>query len=208
MILLIYLLCVFFIGSIPFGFLIGKFWLKIDIRKKGSGNIGMTNLMRIGGKWPGLATFFLDFLKGFLVIEYIKLNNLFIDNNLINQNLTLIIVGITCILGHIFSIFLKFKGGKGISTLFGFLFSFDVLIGILSSLVWIIMFLFRKISSLSALTTLFFIPWFYLIVQKFRINTYLWFEFFIIFALCSLLIYKHQKNIKDLILGKEYKFKS
>ena len=63
MILIIFFITIFLIGSIPFGLLIGRFWLKLDIRDKGSGNIGMTNVMRVGGKWPGILTFALDFGK-------------------------------------------------------------------------------------------------------------------------------------------------
>ena len=63
-----FFILIFLLGSIPFGLLISRYWLKIDIRRQGSGNIGMTNVMRVGGKWPGIVTFVLDFGKGSLAV--------------------------------------------------------------------------------------------------------------------------------------------
>ena len=119
MYLISFFILVFLIGGIPFGLLISRYWLKIDIRQKGSGNIGMTNVMRVGGKLPGLLTFILDFGKGALAVLLAKTFLPSLEIDIETQTIFSSLTGFTVVFGHVFSVFLRFKGGKGISTLFG-----------------------------------------------------------------------------------------
>ena len=118
MYLISFFILVFLLGGIPFGLLISRYWLKIDIRQQGSGNIGMTNVMRVGGKLPGLLTFVLDFGKGSVAVLLAKtfIPALVIDIE--TQKIIFSLAGVIVVCGHVFSVFLRFKGGKGISTLF------------------------------------------------------------------------------------------
>lgn len=103
----------FFLGSIPFGFLLAKYFGGLDIRKKGSGNIGATNVTRLLGWKVGLPVLLLDVSKGALPILLARYALH------INSELTLLLCGIAAIAGHVFSPFLKMKGGKGVATSFG-----------------------------------------------------------------------------------------
>ena len=132
MIFCLCLLAAFLLGSVPFGLLVGKIWLGIDVRKEGSGNIGMTNVMRIGGHGPGIVTFLLDFGKGFLAVRLASLNDVFLNDDDETRILMLTLVGCAAVLGHVYSVFLKFKGGKGVSTLFGILAALSLGIGLLA----------------------------------------------------------------------------
>ena len=109
-----FLIFIFLIGSIPFGLLISHYWLKIDIRQQGSGNIGMTNVMRVGGKLPGILTFVLDFGKGIFAVFLTKIIFYDPEGSIEEQLFFQSFVGVTVVLGHVFSVFLNFKGGKGI----------------------------------------------------------------------------------------------
>ena len=106
----------YFLGSIPFGFILTKIFLKQDIRETGSGNIGATNVLRTGNKFLAILTLVLDFLKGYMTI----IITLKYFNDLI------LLSALICLLGHIFSIWLKFKGGKGVATYLGILLALSV----------------------------------------------------------------------------------
>ena len=112
MYLISFFILVFLLGGIPFGLLISRYWLKIDIRQQGSGNIGMTNVMRVGGKLPGFLTFVLDFGKGIVAGMLAKtfIPALVIDIE--TQKIFLSLTGVIVVCGHVFSVFLRFKGGK------------------------------------------------------------------------------------------------
>ena len=207
MIFFLYLLAAFLLGSVPFGLLVGKIWLGIDVRKEGSGNIGMTNVMRIGGRGPGIVTFLLDFGKGFLAVRLASLDAVLLNEDDETRMMMLTLVGCAVVLGHVYSVFLKFKGGKGISTLFGILAALSLGIGLLTGAVWISMFLWKKVSSLSALTLLVVLPWLFLLIPWLTDQIPSLKQFFMIFALSALLIYKHKENISRLISGEEGKLK-
>ena len=208
MIFFLCLLAAFLLGSVPFGLLVGKLWLGTDVRKEGSGNIGMTNVMRIGGRVPGIVTFLLDFGKGFLAVRLASLNDVLLNEDDETRMLMLTLVGCAVVLGHVYSVFLKFKGGKGVSTLFGNLAALSLGIGLLAGAVWILMFLWKSVSSLSALTLLFILPWLFLLIPWLTGQIPSLKQFFMIFALSALLIYKHRKNISRLISGEEGKLKT
>ena len=203
MALLGFFLFVFLLGSIPFGLLISRYWLKIDIRRQGSGNIGMTNVMRVGGKLPGILTFVLDFGKGSVAVLLAQTYFPASEKDPGTQLIILSTAGIAVVCGHVFSVFLRFKGGKGISTLFGVLAALQLNIGICAVLVWVGVFMWKRISSLSAITMLAVLPWLFLLIPWLQNETPVWPMFFLFLLLSSLLIFKHRENIQRLLKGQE-----
>ena len=203
MALLGFFLFVFLLGSIPFGLLISRYWLKIDIRRQGSGNIGMTNVMRVGGKLPGILTFVLDFGKGGVAVLLAQTYFPASETDPGVQIIILSTAGIAVVCGHVFSVFLRFKGGKGISTLFGVLAALQLNIGICAALVWVGVFMWKRISSLSAITMLAVLPWLFLLIPWLQNETPVWPMFFLFLLLSSLLIFKHRENIQRLLKGQE-----
>ena len=138
---LIIIVISYLFGSIPFGVLLTKLFLKKDIRNIGSGNIGATNVLRSGNKLVGYSTLLLDILKAILPVIYVKFN--YPD--------FIYISSLSVFLGHVFPIWLKFNGGKGVATYVGILFSINLIYGLVFGFTWIIFFLFSKYSSLSSL---------------------------------------------------------
>lgn len=191
------LLCIFafLIGSIPWGYIIGK-TKGIDLRKEGSGNIGATNVLRIIGKKEALITLLLDISKGILPVLVVKLIPLY-ANNLFLVGL----VGTCAILGHCFSPFMRFRGGKGVATTIGVLLAYAPLAGLISILIWIITFKISKISSLGALISFAILP----------LNVYIlnYSDEVLFFAfLFTVIIYiRHIPNIKRILKGTESKIK-
>lgn len=180
----------FLAGSIPFGYLICRFFRKIDIRKYGSGNIGATNVYRVCGATLGFAVLFLDILKGFIPV--------YISRGLLHLNsLVSIITGLLAITGHIFSIFLKGRGGKGVATSFGVIIGLFPAPALLSFVLWLIVLLFSHIVSISSIAASFFLPIFIFLFSK---DIYLTSFGIMIFFF---IIYTHRENIKRLKKKKE-----
>jgi len=179
----------YLMGSVPFGFILTKVFLKKDIRDIGSGNIGATNALRAGNKSLGYGTLFLDIIKAIIPVVYVKLN--YPDY--------IFIASLCVFLGHIFPIWLKFKGGKGVATYVGILFSINLTIGFVFIGVWFFTFLISKYSSLSSLFGSLSVP----IYLFFFTNQNLVF-FSIIFIL---LLYTHRENVKRLKNKEESKTK-
>jgi glycerol-3-phosphate acyltransferase PlsY len=188
--LFIIIFCSYLIGSIPFGFLLTKFFLKKDIRDIGSGNIGATNALRTGNKAIGYSTLSLDILKAVLPVIFIKFN--YPDY---------IYLSSLCVfIGHVFPLWLKFKGGKGIATYVGILFCIDLIFGLIFIFTWLIIYLIFKYSSLSSLIASLSIPAYLLLF----LNGKNIFFFLIMFVL---IFFTHRKNIKRLINKEESKTK-
>lgn len=182
----------FIFGSIPWGYIIGKA-KGVDLRKVGSGNIGTTNVMRVLGKKEALLTLILDILKGFLPVILVKSTSY-------SENITVVsAVGIFAILGHCFTPFLKFKGGKAVATSIGVLLAVMPSVAAVTVLIWIITFKISRISSLSALVAFSLLP----------VNVYLFgpSEFFYFSLILLFVVYiRHIQNIKRLLRGEELKF--
>jgi len=176
-------------GSIPFGFILTKIFLKKDIRDIGSGNIGATNPLRTGNKSLGYGTLFFDVIKAVIPVIYVKLN--YPDY--------IFIASLCAFLGHVFPIWLKFKGGKGVATYVGILFSINLTIGFVFIGVWFFTFLISKYSSLSSLLGSLCVP----IYLLFFTNQNLVF-FSIMFIL---IFYTHRENVKRLKNKEESKTK-
>ena len=180
----------YLIGSIPFGLILTKIFLKKDIRDIGSGNIGATNALRTGNKSIGYATLFFDIIKAVIPIIFIKIN--FSE---------LIYISSLCVfLGHVFPIWLKFKGGKGVATYVGILFALNIIFGLFFSITWLITFGLSKLSSLSSLVASISIPIYLLILTQFDQIIF----FIIMFVL---IFFTHKENIKRLINKEETKTK-
>ena len=179
----------YLLGSIPFGFLLTKIFLKKDIRDIGSGNIGATNALRTGNKPLGYATLVLDIAKAVLPVLYVKFN--YPDY--------VFIASLSAFLGHVFPVWLKFKGGKGVATYVGILFSINLILGLIFIISWGVTFLFSKYSSLSSLIAS-------LVVALYLIffDNYDSIFFIIMFVL---IFYTHRENVKRLKNREETKTK-
>ena len=178
----------YFLGSIPFGFILTKIFLKQDIRETGSGNIGATNVLRTGNKFLAILTLVLDFLKGYMTI----IITLKYFNDLI------LLSALICLLGHIFSIWLKFKGGKGVATYLGILLALSVNYFLIFIIVWFSILLIFKYSSLSSILSTFGIFIYEYFFLENNILSFLFISFIII-------LYAHRSNILKLISKTETK---
>lgn len=204
MIFCFYILIAYLLGSIPFGLVLTQLSSGFDIRLTGSGNIGATNVLRSGHKVLALLTLALDALKGALTIltyQYLEHHHPILFDQPLNSfqldTLTSsLIVATAVILGHIFSIFLKFKGGKGIATLGGCLFALSWLIGLCTMLLWITTFTFSRKSALAGLTATLGLP---LLAYYFSGPIFMFWALGIIL----LIAYTHRANIYRLWQGKE-----
>jgi len=179
----------YLLGSIPFGFILTKIFLKKDIRNIGSGNIGATNTLRTGNKSLGCATLILDITKAILPVLYVKFN--YPDY--------IFIASLSIFLGHVFPIWLKFKGGKGVATYVGILFSINLILGLIFVISWVVTFLISKYSSLSSLLASLTIPFYIIIFENYNSI------FFVIMFV--LIFYTHRENVKRLKNKEESKTK-
>ncbi len=188
-ILIISAIC-YLMGSIPFGFILTKIFLKKDIREIGSGNIGATNVLRTGNKLIGYTTLFFDIIKAVIPVVYIRLN--FPE--------FIYIASLCTFLGHLFPIWLSFKGGKGVATYLGILFAMNIYLGFIFVLFWIVTFSLFRFSSLSSLVASISIPFYLLFLSKFDQVIFFTIMFVLIF-------FTHRENIKRLKNKEETKTK-
>ena len=180
----------YLMGSIPFGLILTKIFLKKDIRDIGSGNIGATNALRTGNKFIGYSTLILDIIKAVIPVLYVKVN--FPD---------LIYVSALCaFLGHVFPVWLKFKGGKGVATYVGILCSMNIMFGIVFGICWLVTFFISKFSSLASLIGSFSVPVYLFLFESTENKLFFGIMFILIF-------YTHRENIKRLINKEENKTK-
>lgn len=185
---LILIILFYIIGSIPFAVVISKIFSLPDPRSFGSNNPGATNVMRSGNKIAGFLTFFFDLIKGFLPIFVLNINGA--------VNSMLCLLSLVIIIGHIFSIFLKFKGGKGVATSFGTILGIDFMMGISVVMVWLVVFTISKVSGLSAIISFLLFPF---VVYIMKLD-----DVILIFSFVNTLIilFSHKKNIVDFMLKK------
>ena len=180
----------YLLGSIPFGLLLTKMFLKKDIRKVGSGNIGTTNVLRTGNKYLAIATLVFDLLKGYfsVYITIIYFEGLASYSALI------------CLVGHIFPIWLKFKGGKGVATYLGVILAFSYNFFLIFGISWITISLIFRLASLSSMLSslIIFLYSYFFVSDK---HTLVLFIFFVI------ILFTHKENIVRLKNFKENKIK-
>ena len=165
-------------GSIPFGLILTKFFLNKDLRKIGSKNIGATNVLRTGNKLIAGLTLILDITKG--VIPVLLTKEYFTD--------LLYLSSLAAFLGHIFPVWLKFKGGKGVATYLGIMFVLSLNLSFIFCISWIIISLITKYSSLSSIMSALIIFIFAFLNNNFELTSYLFITFVII-------LYTHRQNI-------------
>jgi glycerol-3-phosphate acyltransferase PlsY len=187
----------YLIGSIPTAYIFGKWISGIDIRQHGSGNVGATNVFRILGKGPGIAVLLVDILKGVLVVALIP------DLLGLTASIYRVSLAIAAVCGHNWTVFLKFKGGKGIATTFGALIGLMVKIAVLRPvvlwvfLIWVACFLITRIVSVSSILATTCLPVIMVLTNQ---------EFVIIclgVIFCIFVVLRHKANIKRLFAGKE-----
>ena len=180
----------YLMGSIPFGFILTKTFLKKDIREIGSGNIGATNALRTGNKIIAYSTLVLDILKAIVPILIVK----------IFYQEFIYIASLCAFLGHVFPIWLKFRGGKGVATYVGILFTLDIYFGIIFSIFWFVTFFISKYSSLASLIGALTIPIYLIILTQFD-------QVFFFTIMFVLILFTHRENIKRLKNKEETKTK-
>lgn len=204
MILLIFAIIIasYLLGSIPFGLLIGKM-KGIDVRTVGSCNIGATNVSRTVGKNWGKLCFFLDLLKGFFPV--------FIASTIFAQNSELksfvpLIAGAASMLGHMFSIYLKFKGGKGVATGGGIILGLAPITFLAAIICWAIIFLTSRYVSLASILAAASLPVFGIIFRLLGVEAIPYSSIVFFAAVGGIAIYRHKSNIKRLLDGTENRF--
>ena len=180
----------YLMGSVPFGLILTKIFLKKDIREIGSGNIGATNALRTGNKLIGYSTLILDISKAIIPVIYVR----------INYPDLIYIASLCAFLGHVFPIWLKFKGGKGVATYVGILFSINIILGLIFVVSWAFIFLLFRYSSLSSIIGSLSVPIYILITSQ--INDAIFFAIMFI-----LIFFTHRENIKRLKNKEESKTK-
>lgn len=183
----------YFLGSMPSAVWYAKIFHNIDIREHGSGNPGATNSLRVLGKTAGITVLVFDILKGLIVM--------YLASFYLSENWQLFSIGITSVLGHIFPVFSKFKGGKGVATAFGVILYFNPIGSLFSALVFFIVVFITRYVSLSSMLAAFTFAIYLLI--KFP-NQYLIVS--MAFFLALLLVFTHRENITRLLIGKENRF--
>ena len=180
----------YLMGSIPFGYILTKVFLKKDIREIGSGNIGATNALRAGNKSIGYLTLTFDILKAAIPVLFIKINY----PDLIH------ISALSVFIGHVFPIWMKFNGGKGVATYVGILLCMSLNLGIVFIISWLIIFFISKYSSLGSILSSLIIPIFIFFNSNYEIEYF----FIIMFVF---ILYTHRENVKRLINKEESKTK-
>lgn len=180
----------YFLGSIPFGLVLTKIFLKKDIRNIGSGNIGTTNVLRTGKKSLAIATLVLDLLKGYfsVIVTLTYFENLTSYSALI------------CLIGHIFPVWLKFKGGKGVAAYLGVILALSYKFFLIFGVSWLILSFLFRFASLSSIVSSLII---FIYAYSFNDNNYS----LILFIFLVIIIYTHRENIVRLKNSKENKIK-
>ena len=192
---LLLIILFYLIGSLPFALILTKLSGFGDIRNIGSGNVGATNVLRTGNKLLAIVVLSLDILKG--LIPYLIINIYFNELSLLNK----IFLCHFAVIGHIYPIWLKFKGGKGVATYIGFLFGLNPYIAISFLLIWLVVAYISKYSSLGSLVGIFVAPVYFIFIN-FNFNISIFFIY-----LSFVIIIKHKENIKRLINKTESKIK-
>jgi acyl phosphate:glycerol-3-phosphate acyltransferase len=193
----------YLIGSVPFGYVAGRL-AGVDIRKIGSGNVGATNVVRTLGRHFGYPVFILDFLKGVAAVAM----SIFIFNQnsiQISRELCAIVGGACCVIGHVFPIWLGFKGGKGVATSAGVIFGLMPLVASIMGLVWLIVFQASRYVSLASVSAAIAMPiatGAMLHFGQLHAPVLLYFSL----ALATLIIVRHRSNFSRLLTGTEQRF--
>jgi acyl phosphate:glycerol-3-phosphate acyltransferase len=196
-------LAAYLLGSIPFGFVLVRLFLKQDIREKGSGNIGATNVVRSGAKKLGILTFVLDACKGFFAVWLVSRIAFAPGLSSIPLQNAEALAALCAILGHIYTIWLRFKGGKGVATALGVFLALAPLAALAGLAVFILVFALTKYVSLASILSAMAFPIFAMILPHVAYRPSL---IAVIFIVPIIVIAKHHQNITRLLNGTEYRF--
>lgn len=180
------------IGSIPSGYLLSQSYGKKDISKKGSKNIGSTNAYRVAGKYIGIATLVADVTKGIIPIFLAK--NLFPNYHVD----AVIMAGLLTVIGHIFPVWLKFNGGKGVATSFAVFLAIEPMLGLAAMTTFLIIYLVSRVVSVASLTAVLTTT----LISSFTVDGKI---AYLILVLSLLVFWRHKENIKRILEGKEKK---
>ncbi|MBU8902118.1 MAG: glycerol-3-phosphate 1-O-acyltransferase PlsY [Victivallales bacterium] len=196
----------YLIGAIPWGYLIGK-RQGLDIRKLGSKNVGATNVTRVVGKWSGRLCFLLDFLKGFipvLVVTILRDKDIISDEYQIIQ----IVAALSTVVGHIFPVYLWFRGGKGISTAGGAILALAPYSFAIAGIVWVVVYLLSRYVSLASISAAAVMPICATLINWLKPDLYPRSPYVLgfLYFLAIMAILKHSANIKRLLKGTENRF--
>jgi glycerol-3-phosphate acyltransferase PlsY len=193
-------LAAYLVGSLSFAVIVSRFMGLKDPRTFGSGNPGATNVLRSGSKAAAIVTLLLDALKGFLPVLAVRLWG----KQLGLEDGTIALVGAAAFLGHLWPVFFKFRGGKGVATFLGVVFGIHPLLGLATAVTWLIIAFFFRYSSLASLVSAAFVPVYYLMGDRLQ-----WYAekpiLTALFGMALLLAYRHRENINRLLQGKESK---
>ena len=195
----------YLIGSIPTAYVFGRLIKGIDIRKFGSGNVGATNAMRVLGRGPGILVLILDVLKGVIPTVFLA-DFTILKHPSVSCELLRIIFGFCCISGHNWTVFLRFKGGKGVATSLGVLLGLAVKIEgvkwvlLLAVSAWLVTFFVSRIISLSSLIAAVSLPLFTALLKQSRILIF----FSLVIAVVAIL--RHKSNLKRILRKEEPRF--
>ncbi len=180
----------YFVGSVPFGLILTKIFLKKDVRDIGSGNIGATNVLRTGNKFLALLTLILDVGKGYLLIKY----------TLMYFPEEIFISGLVCFLGHIFPVWLKFKGGKGVAVYLGIVLGVSFEFALIFGFSWLIILFIFKYSSLSSILSSLILIFYNYFFNELFMNLFL-------ISLFLIILFTHRQNLVRIKEGKETRIK-
>lgn len=193
----------YLLGSIPFGLILVRIFRKQDIREQGSGNIGATNVIRSGSKGLGAVTFLLDAAKGFVAVLFAwQLAVHTHQTQLQAQNLAAT-AGVCAILGHIYTVWLRFKGGKGVATGFGVFLGIAPLSALVALIAFILVFAISRYVSLASIVAAIVFPLAALLRHHEPLTPFM---IAVVILLPLLIITKHHANIRRLLAGTEYRF--
>jgi acyl phosphate:glycerol-3-phosphate acyltransferase len=191
-------LAAYLVGSLSFAVIVSRAMGLKDPRTFGSKNPGATNVLRSGSKAAAIVTLLLDALKGLLPVLAVR----FFGRAHGMEEGTIAIVGLAAFLGHLWPVFFRFQGGKGVATFIGVVFGIDLVLGIATGATWLIIAFFFRYSSLASLVAAVFAPAYYLLGDRIQ-----WYAdariAFALFVMAMLLAYRHRENIARLLQGKE-----
>ncbi len=193
----------YLMGSLSFAVIVSRLMGLNDPRSYGSKNPGATNVLRSGNKAAAVATLLLDALKGWLPMALVG----WFGRDYGLREGTLAAVGLAAFLGHLYPVFFRFEGGKGVATAAGVLFGVHWVLGLATLATWVIVAFFSRYSSLASLACALFAPWYYMVGDR-----SFWYVdktvALAIFAMSAFLVFRHRENINKLLKGKESKLGS
>jgi acyl phosphate:glycerol-3-phosphate acyltransferase len=193
----------YLLGSIPFGYLIGRI-AGVDVRKTGSGNVGATNVLRVLGKRYGYPVFVLDFLKGFGAVKISMLFATGASPDWNSSEMFGIIAAVSSVVGHSYPPWLKFKGGKGVATSAGALFALTAIGGLIGLAIWIVIFCLTRYVSVASVTAALVLPIVILVIS--RRNEGVKGIFYFSVCAAAVVIWRHRSNLFRLMRGTEPRF--